>query len=153
MLIAQSAVVLREFSNSINMAPETSSALPPWKTMSSILERVAQLAPHDPSRTFVPLRPRGGRTFFCLPQPIRFKIHRQLLSSASPIIRPWPRKKFTVQLLRVSKDVFAEAAYCFYGKVSLFSLEQTFRYLQKLTNSCDGRATKGLTSMMISRCT
>lgn len=53
----------------------------------------------------------------CLPQSVRFKVYGNLLVSGQPIVCPWPRQKFTVQLLRVSKDIFAEAAYCFYGKV------------------------------------
>jgi hypothetical protein len=54
----------------------------------------------------------------CLPQHIRFNIYERLLASTDPIMRPWPRKKFNMQLLRVSKDIFAETAYLFYGKVT-----------------------------------
>jgi hypothetical protein len=94
--------------------------LPEWKTAPAILQRLMQLSviPQPMLDSSYSPSPPGGRTFMCLPQPVRMKIYEHLLSSNEAIVRPWPSEKFTMQLLQVSKDIFVETAFCFYGKVS-----------------------------------
>ena len=84
--------------------------------MSEVVRRATELKFVPATDEVTPL-PASGRTFMDFPQKVRFNIYECVLSSDDPIVRPWPKTKFTMQLLRISKDIFAETAYCFYGKV------------------------------------
>lgn len=93
-----------------------------WDSGPAILARVALLRQSDRVIDLRQPAPLGGYSFRDLPWRIRYKIYALIFpsdaSGSEPIIQPWPRTKFPTKLLyALGKDIHAEVAYFFYGKV------------------------------------